>query len=278
MGKIRVKSFGDQELEEKDKRRSAKRAEKKEQKKLKDAASGEDVEEVKGAPQEEQAKPQDQTEKLSEAKSASGGKPKKKQGKAKEGFRSANYKEKLSQVDRTREYSLNEALSLLTNVHMAKFDETVEIHVNTLTGGISGNVTLPHGSGKKTRVAIASDALISEIETGKISFDVLLSTPDMMPKLARVAKVLGPRGLMPNPKNGTITQNPQDLAKKFEEGLSNFKTEAKAPIIHMVVGKMSFGPEKLAENIATALGAIKKANITNVTLKSTMSPGIKIKL
>ena len=161
---------------------------------------------------------------------------------------------------------------------MAKFDETVELHVNTIATGISGNITLPHGAGKKTRVAIATDALIAEIEKGKIDFDVLLSAPEMMPKLAKVAKILGPRGLMPNPKNGTISPKPEELAKKFEEGLMNFKTEAKAPIIHMVVGKMSFGPEKLSENIASAIDAIKKANIINVTLKSSMSPGIKLKV
>ena len=100
----------------------------------------------------------------------------------------------------------------------------------------------------------------------------------MMVKLAKVAKILGPRGLMPNPKNGTIAAKPEEVAKKFEGGQLNYKTEAKAPIIHLTVGKMSFGPEKLTENIEAFIAAIKKPNIVNVTLKSTMSPGLKIRI
>jgi large subunit ribosomal protein L1 len=100
----------------------------------------------------------------------------------------------------------------------------------------------------------------------------------MMPKLARIAKILGPRGLMPNPKNGTITDNPQDLVKKYEGGQISFKTESKAPILHLTVGKMSFGKEKLIENANALFNAIKKQNIASITLKSTMSPGVKIKI
>src|SRR3989344_3587171 len=127
MGKIRVKSFGDQELEEKDKRRAAKRAEQKEQKKLKDA-SGQEESQTEEPKEEAQTEPK----KLSEAKSASGGAKKKKKA-AKEGFRSQNYKEKFEKIDRTRKYHLSEALDLLTSVHMAKFDETVELHINTFS-------------------------------------------------------------------------------------------------------------------------------------------------
>ncbi len=271
MGKIRVKSFGDQEQEQKDKRLAAKRAEKKTQKnKLKE----ETAQEAPEAQTPEQAKPAE-PEKKAEPKKSRGARSG--SARQKEGFRSANYKSKLSLVDRTKEYSLDEALKLLDEAHMTKFDETVELHVNTLQTGVSGNMTLPHGTGKQTRVAIASDDLIAEIEKGKISFDILLASPEIMPKLAKVAKVLGPRGLMPNPKNGTITSSPQDLIKKYEAGAINFKTETKAPIIHLVVGKLSFGVDKLSQNIETAIGAIKKANIRDITLKSTMSPGIKIK-
>lgn len=268
MGKIRVKSFGDQELEEKEKRRQAKRTEQKEQKKLKDAAEKGEEGQIP-----EETKPEESKEEVKkEAKAQKKRKP------AKEGFRSAKYKEKLALVDRTKVYPLSEAVKLLSDAHMAAFDETVELHLNTLTTGISGTLTLPHGSGKKTRVAIASDELIAEVEKGKINFDVLLTHPSMMPKLAKVAKFLGPRGLMPNPKSGTISEKPEEIAKKFEGGLMSFKTEAKAPIIHMVIGKLSFGPDKLSENITTAISAIKKSNIKNVTLKSTMSPGIKLQL
>ena len=100
----------------------------------------------------------------------------------------------------------------------------------------------------------------------------------MMPKLAKVAKVLGPKGLMPNPKNGTITAKPEEVVKKFEGGQISFKTEAKAPLIHMTVGKFSFGDKKLTDNITAAVGAIKIENIAKITLKSTMSPGIRVQI
>jgi large subunit ribosomal protein L1 len=105
---------------------------------------------------------------------------------------------------------------------------------------------------------------------------VLIATPDAMPKLARVARFLGPRGLMPNPKNGTVTPKPDVVAKKYQGGQVNFKTEAKFPILHLTVGKISFGEKKLADNIKTAITAIQTKNIKNMTLKSTMSPGLKV--
>ena len=181
---------------------------------------------------------------------------------------------------------LKEALEVLAKVKRAKFDETVELHVNTIEKGISGSVVLPHGTGKNVRVTIANQSadakgvekLVADIEQGKIDFDILVATPDSMPKLARVARILGPRGLMPNPKNGTITPKPEEVAKKFEGGQTNFKTEAKFPIIHMSVGKLSFGDAKLEDNIKTAVSAISTKKIRTVTLKSTMSPGISLDL
>ncbi len=214
-----------------------------------------------------------QEKKLSKAKSAYGGKTKfakKSRG------RSSNYSAKVLEIDKNKTYSLTEALELLKKVHLAKFDETVELHINTTEAGINGNVKLPHGTGKEIRVAVADDALLSEIEKGKINFDILIATPVMMPKLGRVAKVLGPKGLMPNPKNGTISENPEEALKKFQGGQVSFKTESKIPLIHLIVGKMSFGDEKLSENINTMLKAIKKDRITKVVLKSTMSPAIRL--
>jgi large subunit ribosomal protein L1 len=159
---------------------------------------------------------------------------------------------------------------------MAKFDETVELHINTIESGISGTMILPHGTGKEIRVAIADDAILSEVEKGKINFDVLIATPAQMPKLAKVARVLGPRGLMPNPKNGTISDKPEEAAKKFQGGQMGFKTESKNPLIHLSVGKTSFEDTQLEENIKTAISAVKRSRIRKVTLKSTMSPGIRI--
>ncbi|MEK7549153.1 MAG: 50S ribosomal protein L1, partial [Patescibacteria group bacterium] len=178
----------------------------------------------------------------------------------------------------SKTYGLKDALELLSKFQKTKFDETIELHLNTVRSGISGTLTLPHGTGKTTRVAIADEAMLAEIETGKINFDILVATPDMMPKLAKVAKILGPKGLMPNPKNGTITAKPEEVVKKFEGGQISFKTEAKAPLIHMTVGKFSFGDKKLTDNITAAVGAIKIENIAKITLKSTMSPGIRVQI
>ena len=189
--------------------------------------------------------------------------------------RSKKYTSKIVSLDRNKSYPLKEALELLSKFEKAGFDETVELHINTIDGSVSGRMMLPHGTGKKARVAIASDELIEQLEKGTIDFDVLIAHPSMMPKLAKVAKFLGPRGLMPNPKSGTITDKPEEAMKKFEEGQINFKTE-KSPIVHLSVGKLSFGPDKLSENIEAAIEAINKAKIRNAILKSTMSPGIKL--
>ena len=275
MGKIRVKTFGSPEEEAEDKKKSD---QKKEAKKMGKAPGGKGGERVVslGVSQEEIEK---EMESAAQTENAN---PEEKKGKskkekfAKKKIRSKRYQASVLNLDKTKTYSLKEALELLGKFQKTKFDETVELHLNTIKSGISGNITLPHGSGKVTRVAVASDETIAEIETGKISFDILVATPDMMPKLAKVARVLGPRGLMPNPKNGTITATPEEVVKKFEGGQMSFKTEAKAPLIHMIVGKFSFGEQKLADNIKSAIGAIKAENIQAITLKSTMSPGIKV--
>ena len=271
MGKIRVKTFDDQEQEAKDKRLLAKRAAKKEEKAKEKTAEQE--KEVETKDNEQAGEQKTEAEVKVEPKKVA-----KKPQKDKKAFHSKKYDGLITQLDRTKTYSLSQALELLKKLQRTTFDETVELHINTVTSGISGNVTLPHGTGKKTKVVIADDKLIAEIEKGLINFDILVTTPDMMPKLAKVAKVLGPRGLMPNPKSGTITQNPEDLIKKYEGGQTSFKTEAKNPLLHLTVGKISFGNEKLSENIEEMLTAVKKSNIINVTLKSTMSPGIKIKV
>lgn len=260
MGKIRVKTFGDEEQEQKEKQKAEKRAEAKKQ--------------AKGVQTAEET----QTETPVKGKNYIKKEPNKKQKHSKK------FLEVAQKVDKSKKYLLADALELLAQVKITKFDETVELHVNTFEKGISGNVTLPHGTGKEMRIAIANasvdskavEDLVSEVEEGKINFDVLIATPDSMPKLAKIARILGPRGLMPNPKNGTVTPKPEEIAKKFAGGQINFKTEAKFPLLHLAVGKLSFGDKKLAENIKTALTAVKLKNIKNVTLKSTMSPGIKL--
>lgn len=173
--------------------------------------------------------------------------------------------------------TLNASIETLRKFKKSSFDETVELHINTKEKGISGTVTLPHGTGKTLRIKVADETTITAIAGGKIDFDVLVATPAMMPQLARVAKILGPRGLMPNPKNGTISANPEDAVKKLSGGQIAFKTESAAPVIHMSVGKLSFDDKKLSENISTALTAVGNAKIEKVVLKSTMSPAIRLK-
>lgn len=274
MGKIRIKTLGDEELEKEQEKKAKKRQENKKTVKAPGLKGGERVVAV-GPSEEEIAKIEIPEVELKESpKEAKKDKKKKKKTPARE--RSMRYKSAKILSDKGKIYSLSEALDILPQMATKSFDETVELHLNTAETGISGNFTLPHGSGKKTKVAIADDKIILDVEKGKIEFDVLIASPEFMPKLARVARFLGPRGLMPNPKNGTMTKNPEEAVKKYEGGLVNFKTEAKSPIIHLSVGKISFGKEKLSENIKTALKAMPAGKIKKVVLKSTMSPSLKI--
>ena len=288
MGKIKVRTLGtDQEEIQKNKARlasEAKRAKQKgkEKKLVKGSKGGERV--VAVGPSEEELAALEVSKEVKVSEVSKG--ETKKAEKRKERVRSKNYQTVAQIVDRNKKYSLSEGLSLLEKLKRSKFDETVELHINTTETGVSGSITLPHGTGKVIRVAIADpsvnsgqvDDLLKKIEQGIIEFDVLLATPAAMPKLARVAKILGPRGLMPNPKNETLVKDPEKAAESFKKGQMNFKTEAKVPIMHLTVGKMSFGSKKLSENIETLIDAIKKEKIRNITLKSTMSPGIKIQL
>lgn len=255
MGKIRVKTLGDQEAEAKEAEKAQKRAAAKAAKEKSSTSDNQEVDSKKARDTHDT--------------SATRGTPKQKHP-------SPKYREAVKLVEKGKNYNVNEALELLPKLTFADFDETVELHINTTSTGITGNMVLPHGTGKQTRVAIANDAIITEIEAGNINFDVLVAEPQMMPKLAKVARILGPRGLMPNPKNGTVTPKPEEVAKKFEGGQINFKTEAKFPLLHLTVGKASFGKDKLHENIKVAIQSVQTKNIKNITLKSTMSPGMRL--
>lgn len=182
------------------------------------------------------------------------------------------------QVDKNKHYSVEDAIELLKKFKKSKFDETVELHLNVTEKGVNGQVTLPHGTGKKLRIVVADDKVVEEVTNGKINFDVLIAKPDMMPKLAKVARILGPRGLMPNPKNGTVTNNPDEVINKLSAGQVSYKTEPQNPIIHMAVGKVSFEDDKIEENVKSVVNSIGASKINQAVLKSTMSPGIKIAL
>ncbi len=255
MGKIRVKTLGDESLEQQEK------AKRKEERMAKKAAT----------------QKEEKAETVTSETIAATPEVAKTRKKAQNGA-SKRYKESNQLVNKHTSYPLDKALGILKEFKKAKFDETVELHLNVREKGISGQVTLPHGTGKKITVKVADDALIAQIEKGKIDFDILLASPSLMPKLAKVARVLGPRGLMPNPKAGTVTDKPEEMIQKLTKGQINYKTESKAPIMHVAVGKVSFEENALKENIKTIISAIGISKIKNVTLKSTMSPAVKVDL
>lgn len=276
MGKVRIKTLGIEEVEKEQKEKAKKR---KEAKKLAKGAHGGERLVAMGPSEEELAKLEvPRVEEVSQVpqREPRGTRDTRTPRDTRTRQRGKHYKEALLQIDRKKSYPLPEALELLRKVGYSKFDGTVELHINTIEKGVNGQVALPHGTGKEIRVAIADDQLIEQVQGGKINFDILLAHPSMMAKLARVAKILGPRGLMPNPKSSTISEDPKGLALSFPKGQIQFKTEAQAPIIHLTVGRLSMGDKDLAGNITAILRAIGVSNIKNVTLKSTMSPGIKL--
>lgn len=212
-------------------------------------------------------------------------------------------------IDLNKEYKIEEAVSLLKESANAKFDETVELHFKLgidpkqADQMIRGMVSLPHGTGKKVRVAviakgeklleaknsgadkIGSTEMIEEISSGKIDFDVLVVTPDLMKDLAKLGKILGPKGLMPNPKSGTITFEIEKTVKELKAGRMEYKNDPQG-IVHMMCGKISFPQASLVENIKVAIETILKAKpssskgvyLHSITLSSTMGPGLKLSI
>lgn len=296
MGKIRIKAFDESSPEDEAKlkaKREAKKAEKMAEKNAAKAAAGKktnpqtdgtmksDEEEISV----ETVIPESHEEVTVETVKVEAEAPKEEKKTKKEKFvkarakvESKRHKENMSVVSSSQKYDIDAALVALKKFKSSKFDETVELHINTKEKGVSGQVTLPHGTGKTLVIKIADDTIIAEVAKGKINFDLLVATPSMMPSLAKVARVLGPRGLMPNPKNGTIAENPEEAVKKLSGGQINYKTESEAPIIHARVGKISFEDSKLKDNVKTFITSVGMNNIASVTLKSTMSPAIRLNI
>ena len=222
--------------------------------------------------------------------------------------RGKKYVEAAKAVDRATLYDTAEAISLVKKSAVAKFDETIEAHIRTGCDGrhadqqIRGAVVLPHGTGKKVRVLVfAKDAkaeeakaagadyvgaedLIPRIQNeGWLDFDVVVATPDMMGVVGRLGKILGPRGLMPNPKAGTVTPDVAKAVTEAKAGKIEYRLD-KTNIIHCPIGKASFGVEKLEQNFNTLINAVVKAKpaaakgqyLKSVVVASTMGPGIKI--
>ena len=211
-------------------------------------------------------------------------------------------------IERSRLYDTQEALDLCVKTGTAKFDETVEVHVKLGVDGrhadqqVRGAIVLPHGTGKTVRVLaickpekedearaagaefVGGNDMIQKIQSeGWMDFDVLITTPDMMGMVGRLGKILGPRGLMPNPKAGTVAPDIARAITEAKAGKIEYRLD-KTNIIHCPIGKASFGPEKLAENFNALMGAIIKAKpaaakgqyVRSCTLASTMGPGVKV--
>jgi large subunit ribosomal protein L1 len=190
-------------------------------------------------------------------------------------LRGKKYQAVRAQLDKTKAYKPAQALTLVKKFSYAKFDASVEVHIVVKEVGTSVNLTLPHSTGKSLNVVIANDQVLSEVEKGNIDFDVLLASPELMPKLAKLAKILGPKGLMPNPKNGTLTPKPELKKKELEAGAFTLKTEKKAPLMHLVIGKVSMDDKVLEENLLTIIRALKN-KIVKIVVAPSMGPAIRV--
>lgn len=218
------------------------------------------------------------------------------------------YTEAAKTVDRATLYDPADAISMVKKLAVAKFDETIEVHIRTGCDGrhadqqIRGAVVLPHGTGKKVRVLVfakgakADEALAAGAEyvgaeellpkiqnDGWLDFDVVVATPDMMGVVGRLGRVLGPKGLMPNPKAGTVTMDVTKAVNDIKAGKIEYRLD-KTNIVHVPIGKASFTEEQLADNFQTLMGAINKAKpsavkgqyLRSVTVAPTMGPGVKV--
>ena len=221
--------------------------------------------------------------------------------------KSKNYRSLAEKIDRSKEYPISEAVTILKGGIKTKFDSSLEVHMNLGVDPkyseqvVRGNVVLPHGTGKKVRVLafckgelekaataagadyVGAEELVTKIQGGWMDFDQVIATPDMMPLVGRIARVLGPRGLMPSPKAGTVTMTVAQVIKELKAGKIAFRVD-KGGNVHAPVGKISFTQEQLVENATTLIDAVVKAKpptskgvyVRSITIAGTMSPGVRV--
>ena len=192
--------------------------------------------------------------------------------------RSKNYINNRGMVDRTKFHKLPEAVELIKKTSYSKFEGTISADLVVKDQKTQIDISFPHSTGQTKKIVIVDDKLLKSIEKGDIDFDILIATPDFMPKIAKFARILGPKGLMPNPKMGTVTTDPDKKKKKLEAGKITLKTEKKAPLMHVVIGKTDMKDEQLIENITLLIKKINARKIDKLVLSATMSPGVKVDL
>lgn len=191
------------------------------------------------------------------------------------------YRQIIKDLDLSMAYSKVDAIDLVKKTSYTKFDGSVEAHIKMSISNQRGIITLPAGTGRERKIMAVTSAnvedKIKEFEAGKLDFDVLLATPDVMSKLAKVARILGPKGLMPNPKSGTVTADVEKAKTEFGSGRVEYKQD-KGGVIHLALGRVSFDAEKLLSNLDVLLAALPAPKIVSVTLSATMGPGVKVQV
>lgn len=224
-----------------------------------------------------------------EKKKSKASKASQKKGKAK--YRSVKYKQSAEKVEKSKRYSITEAIDLAKQSSYSKFDGSLEIHLATNAKNIRGLVSLPFASGKKLKILafgkgaedsgadiVGDDDKLNEIIRGVTGFDVIVTTAEWMPKLARATKVLGPRGLMPSPKNGTITTDLKKAVTEIQSGKVEYKTEKNGQAIHLTLGKVSQNTDEVFQNTKILFNAIGKTRIKKAVISPSMGMGIKVDL
>lgn len=192
--------------------------------------------------------------------------------------RSKNYLAAKKKVDINTYYSIKEAVNLVKETSFSKFPGKVEAHLVVGETGNLGEINFPHLETASKKIVILDESILKEIKDGQINFDLLIATPATMPKLLPLAKILGPKGLMPNPKNGTLTDKPQDAVKKLSTAKTVLRTEKKAPVLHLVIAKVDQPAKEIEANLTELLNTLKAKKIKKITICSTMGPSIKIKV